>query len=111
MMSMMIETFPELKFESFEGDLEYLINKISESDLLNASPQVHSTSSGILSHLGIDLGRCDVYTYYNYIDIRYSEAQSQLMDSRIFKRGTDVVPFDANAVSYTHLTLPTILLV
>ena len=55
--------------------------------------------SGLLSELGIDLGRCDVYTYYNYIDIRYSEVQSRIVSKRS-SRGIEVTTFDTNEIEY-----------
>ena len=94
------EAFPELTFVGFIGDLDYLIGKINNSTTLTTSPIIHSASSGMLCELGIDLGRTDIYTYYNFIDIRYSEVQSRLMSHRLFKRGSDVIPFDVDEVKF-----------
>ena len=100
MMDIAQEAFPELTFVGFVGDLDYLIGKINNSTTLTSSPIIHSASSGMLSELGIDLGRTDIYTYYSFIDIRYSEVQSRLMSHRLFKRGSDVIPFDTDEVKF-----------
>ena len=90
----------EAEFEEFNGDEEFLLTRVMSSNHLSDLPYKHESSSGLLSKLGIDLGRCDVYMYYNLIDIRYSEVQSRIMSKRLFKRGVDVVPFDTAEMEY-----------
>ena len=100
MTSNQIEEHSQEKFEDFTGNESYLINRITNSNHLTNIPFIHSQMSGLLSELGIDLGRCDVYTYYNYIDIRYSEVQSRIVSKRLFKRGIEVTTFDTNEIEY-----------
>ena len=100
MTSNQIEELSQEKFEDFTGNESYLINRITNSNHLTNIPFIHSQMSGLLSELGIDLGRCDVYTYYNYIDIRYSEVQSRIVSKRLFKRGIEVTTFDTNEIEY-----------
>ena len=89
----------EVEFEEFNGDEEFLLTRVMSSNHLSNLPYKHESGSGLLSELGIDLGRCDVYMYYNLIDIRYSEVQSRIMSKRLFNRGADIVPFDANEMN------------
>ena len=41
-----------------------------------------------------------MYTFYNYIDIRYSEAQSRILTKRLFRRGPDVEPISPGEMNH-----------
>ena len=100
MISHQIEEHSQEKFEGFTGSEPYLVNRVTNSNHLTNIPFTHSQMSGLLCEMGIDLGRCDVYTYYNYVDPRYSEVQSRIVSKRLFKRGNELSIFDSNEIKY-----------
>ena len=54
------------EFELFEGDIDYLVNRVTSS-LLGDVPTKHSTKSGVLTQMGIDLGQCSNKLYYYHL--------------------------------------------
>ena len=100
MVEFSLEEHPRQNFDHFCGSEDFLLDRVMNSNLISNIPFCHEQKSGILSDLGIDLGRCDVYTFYNYIDIRYSEAQSRILTKRLFRRGSDVEPFSPGEMSH-----------
>ena len=94
MVEFSLEEHPRQNFDHFCGSEDFLLDRVMNSNLISNIPFCHEQKSGILSDLGIDLGRCDVYTFYNYIDIRYSEAQSRILTKRLFRdQWNDSFPF------------------
>ena len=100
MVEFSLEEHPPKNFDHFCGSEDFLLDRVMNSNRISNIPFSHEQKSGILSDLGIDLGRCDVYTFYNYIDIRYSEAQSRILTKRLFRRGPDVGPFSPEEMSH-----------
>lgn len=86
-------------FDSFSGDLNYLINRV-ESSSPPTIPSKHSTNSGLLTNMGIDLGTCSHRLYFHHLQNRYTLEQDRLLLTFVGRKGANVSDLSVSEIAY-----------
>lgn len=92
------------EFELFEGDIDYLVNRVTSS-LLGDVPTKHSTKSGVLTQMGIDLGQCSNKLYYYHLQNRYTMEQDHILMPYISRKGIEFTGLSAEEIEHFDGTI------
>lgn len=88
MQSSLIDEYedPTPMFSVFKGNLEEVCYRIT-STTYPTVPTKHSSKSGLMMNIGIDLGVCTQELYLNHLQLMFTETQDRILQERIGWRG------------------------